>query len=770
MWANLGIRKKMLLLFFLISTVPLVAINLIWLRSSQDQLEAAAANRQSILLSSMVQRINDALDIKINSVVTASQDASITNLVIDTSKVRLLQFAGQDDDIIRVSLVDNEGDEKVVIEEGSLVDELKNIRASEEFRVVTFVSNEPYLGGVNRTGGLPIIKISVPLLSLGELGDQDLTSSQSLSRRFGGDISGALIVDVDLTKIWSSVADVQLGDDGYAYLVDRFGNLLVHPDDSFMDNHDSLQEVDEVKEALEVLQSFNLNSVAASFEPTPTVTTSEAGVTVLSSSYPIAQTQWALIGQEPVSSVYRVVNRATAIASLIFIISVPLAMGLVLLATRTIISPVHQLTRGVLRLSAGDFSGHFKVKGKDEISLLAQTFNSMGDNLRSLLERLNKKNIDLESEQTKLQAVLDTIADGVLVLDQNFSIVLANKTVASFVDQADPKALYGINWLEAFSLYYEEDDFRNELLNGELLRFSDVTMRVDDQQKFMDITALHLQNDPNGIAFILTIQDTTQRRELENMKLDFVSMAAHELRTPLTAISGYLNLISSSEMSPDEYRSFVKLASTNANMLEGLINNMLSLSRIERGVLVLNRTKLDWSKVIADEVKSLSITATEKQIDISLDMPEDDLHVWGDEVALREVLGNLINNAIHYSDEGKPIVVRAKIEGENVLTTVSDKGIGVPDKLHDKLFNKYYRAKGGLTTNSQGTGIGLFISKSIVEAHEGTIGFDSVFGQGSDFHFSIAAYNKDKHRQDDGDNDNISLRGKVDWFKKNTDS
>lgn len=772
MWSSLRIRNKILLLFFLLSIVPLFTVNIYWLRSSQQQLKKSASDRQSLLLSSMAQRVNAALDTKINTVVSTSQDADITNLRLEAAQLKLLQYANRNRDVTRISLVDNVGNEKIVIKNGLVLEEHGSIGESEAFEVVTFISNEPYISNVRNEDGLPIMTISVPLLELSQLGDQNLTSSEALARRFGADIRGALVVDVTLDDLWESITAAKLGGEGYVYLIDKDARLLTHPDAVFLNAQPNVKEVTEVQNALSILNSFELKSIAEQYQPAPRITNSEKNIQVMSSIFPVSKTKWALIGQEPVSSVYSPINRISTIASFIFLVSIPIAIVFVLFATKTIITPIRQLTDGALRLSGGDFNSYFPVMGKDELAVLAQTFNKMGESLRTVLDRLRTQNLNLVSEQTKLQAVLDTIADGVVVLDQHYNIVLTNKTMAWYVGERDPKNLVGRSWLEVFVLYYEDEPFSSNLLNDNLLYFHDVTMRLpEDKQKFIDITALRLQSDPNGIAHILTIQDITQRRELENMKLDFVSMAAHELRTPLTAINGYLNLLGAGGLQGEEHQQFVNLASSNASMLEGLINNMLSLSHIERGTLHINRKKLDWSKVIAKEVDSLKFSASAKSIDIRLELPPEPLYVWGDEVALREVLANLINNAVHYSDEGQSVRIKVATEAGHITTTVSDDGIGIPEQSLEKLFTKYYRAKGGLTTNSQGTGIGLFISKSIVEAHGGMIGVASTFGQGSDFYFTIDAFDEAKVRQEVQGGDTISERStKVDWFKKDSHS
>ncbi len=764
MLSRFGIRQKIFALFTVIALLPLVIINFIWLQSSQDQLEQAADSRQSVLLRSMAQRVDESLEVKINAIITNSQDPNVTELNLNPASLKLLQFAEQDSDVLRIALVDKNGDEQVVINDGVVSENKQNIKNMESFKVVTQLSNNATVGEVTYIEGRPQITIAVPLLNINKLGDQNLTPAQSLARRYGSDINGALIVNVSLSKLWTSVFNAKLGTEGYIYLVNAKGDLIAHPDPEFLARHANLSEVPEVANAMKVLSAFDLESVAARYQPDPQVSRSETGVDVLSSSFPISRTKWAIVGEEPVSSVYSAVRRASVVAFVIFLISVPASLVLVYLATHSIITPIRQLTEGAVRMGAGDFGHKLAATGKDELAVMAQTFNKMGENLQGLLGRLRAQNLNLIAEQTKLQAVLDTIADGVIVLDRNYNVVLINKTIASLTSQKDFSQVGGKPWLDIYQLEYEDKPFNNQLLNDELLFFPDVSLQTGDEEKFIDVTAIRLHDDPNGIAYILTIHDITQRRELENMKLDFVSMAAHELRTPLTALRGYLDLLATVHSGTSKYDQFIRQAKANATMLGNLIDNLLSLSRIERKSLTLNSEKLDWKRVVSDVVHDHSFAADAKKIIMDSQLPEVPAEIWGDEFALREVLGNLVSNAIHYTDEGGKVTVKVEVTSEAIRTAVIDTGIGIPESSVAKLFTKYYRADGGLTTNSQGTGIGLFISKSIVDAHDGKIGVNSEPGRGSEFFFTLPPYNAEEHRQSDDDSATMGKTSKVDWF------
>ncbi len=748
--------------------VPLVVINVIWLHSSQTALKQAAANRQSILLSTSAQRVNEALNAKISNVVGHSQDQNVIDINIDQAKLALMQYANQDSDIQRIALVDSAGNEKIVIQGGAFNNTLTNVKSSNAFSVVTQISNQAYISGVSYNAKKqPIITISVPLLSLSHLGDQNLSDAEALARRFGSDVKGALIVEINLNSLWQSLLSAKLGNDGYVYLVNQTGAPIAYPNEAFIGSHPSLATTTEVNNAVKLLQAPDLQTKATSYKPNPSITTSETGVQVLSSYYPISLTQWAIIGEEPIASVYGAANKVAVIAVMIFLISIPTIVGLVFLATRSIIKPIHELTKGAVRIGSGDFSHPLEVKGKDELSVLARTFNQMGHDLQGLIDRYRKQNIDLLSERTKLQVVLNTIADGVIALDREFKIVLVNKPVATLIAQTDPTVLYGQRWLDVFNLSYKSQAFHNQLLTSESPHFSELQLSLQAAEKYIDLTAIHLASAPNGIVYILTVHDITESRELENMKLDFVSMAAHELRTPLTAVHGYLELVATDPSNSAGTKQYIQRALAVADRLGSLINNLLSLSRIERRTLKLNMVNLDWAAIITSEVKNQSFSAQAKHINIYCQLPEQPISVVGDELALREVLGNLLSNAVHYTDNNGQITVSVAIVKEGIKTMVTDTGIGIPEESLGKLFTKYYRAKGGLTTNSQGTGIGLFISKSIVESHGGSIGATSSYGKGSTFYFTLPLPDPGKITSPPNTAAEIKpeARSKVEWFE-----
>jgi len=278
-----------------------------------------------------------------------------------------------------------------------------------------------------------------------------------------------------------------------------------------------------------------------------------------------------------------------------------------------------------------------------------------------------------------------------------------------------------------------------------------------------------MKDNPNNIKFIITMRDQTDERELEMMKLDFVSMAAHELRTPITAIRGYLSLLSADNESSlsDQGKQSVERAKSSTSQLVGLISNLLNVTKIERGTLTMAFNKIDWPKTVQEIMHDHEFGAEEKQIKLTYEGPDDGIMVLADEIAIREVMNNLIANAINYTEADGYITVSLKEEDGKVITTVKDNGAGIPANALDRLFTKFYRVKGGMASGSGGTGLGLYISRSIVELHKGTIGVESEYGEGSVFTVILPAYDDIQYTeiQNNQAKGIVKRRG---WITKNT--
>lgn len=234
-----------------------------------------------------------------------------------------------------------------------------------------------------------------------------------------------------------------------------------------------------------------------------------------------------------------------------------------------------------------------------------------------------------------------------------------------------------------------------------------------------------------------------QLKEVDGLKDDFISMASHELRTPLTVIRGYAEFISNDQSISEESKENIRRIDLSAKQLDGLVADMLDVSRIEQGRMKFDFVNVDPKDLVKEVVDSLNIPAKDKGLKISFERESSSI-IKIDLKRLKQVLVNIIGNSVKYTLSGE-VKVRLYVEGSNQIIRISDTGIGMDSEAQKNLFQKFYRIKNKETENIQGTGLGLWITKQIVEKLGGTIGVESIKGIGTHFilKFPILIHNSD---------------------------
>jgi two-component system phosphate regulon sensor histidine kinase PhoR len=261
---------------------------------------------------------------------------------------------------------------------------------------------------------------------------------------------------------------------------------------------------------------------------------------------------------------------------------------------------------------------------------------------------------------------------------------------------------------------------------------------------------------------LITLQDASKEKQLEEMKVDFVSMAAHELRTPLTAIRGYTSLLQmhyATQLDAPAKELLTRLLVSTTN-LTNLIDNLLSVSRIERNNLTVETKPIDLSIIAKDIFLSFEQQAQTKKQHFNLNIPDKLPLVMADPFRIGQVFINLISNALNYTPEAGAIIVSIFNKASYIEVSVQDTGEGIPKDALPRLFTKFFRVSGSLEQGSKGTGLGLYITKSIVELHKGKIWAESTVGKGSTFTFTIPTATPDQLTHQEQYKDNPFLTGK----------
>jgi signal transduction histidine kinase len=235
----------------------------------------------------------------------------------------------------------------------------------------------------------------------------------------------------------------------------------------------------------------------------------------------------------------------------------------------------------------------------------------------------------------------------------------------------------------------------------------------------------------------------TQLMELDKAKDEFISMASHQLRTPLTAIKGYLSMLlegDAGEIKVSQY-DFVNEAYQGANRMVGLINDLLNVSRMETGRFFLEPVEIDLDKLVQEEVKQLVQHAKEKHLVLKYEEKGKTPKIWADETKLRQVVMNFIDNAVYYTNEGN-VTVKLSHDAKNVIFEVKDSGIGVPKAQQKQLFAKFFRADNARHVRPDGTGLGIYLAKRVLDDHHAELIFRSKEGEGSTFGFRFPIKSK----------------------------
>jgi two-component system, OmpR family, phosphate regulon sensor histidine kinase PhoR len=234
----------------------------------------------------------------------------------------------------------------------------------------------------------------------------------------------------------------------------------------------------------------------------------------------------------------------------------------------------------------------------------------------------------------------------------------------------------------------------------------------------------------------------TELRRLERVRQDFVANVSHEFKTPLTAIQGFAEtLLGGALDDPGNNRRFLDIIRNHAIRLARLTNDLLKLARIEAGKLEVEFFPVGLMELIEGCAETTLLKASRKQITLEIEVPPGLPAVRGDASLLRDVLQNLLDNAIQYTPPGGRVHVTAEAIGREAVITVSDTGIGIPTSDRERIFERFYRVDAARSREAGGTGLGLSIAKHIVEAHNGRLWVDSVIGEGSKFSFSIPIAN-----------------------------
>ncbi len=352
----------------------------------------------------------------------------------------------------------------------------------------------------------------------------------------------------------------------------------------------------------------------------------------------------------------------------------------------------------------------------------------IGDWTRREVKRTTASLQQRLDELQKLDTIVEHIEDGVIILDEQSNLLLINPAAR-----------------RAFGLW--QDDVVKGKPVSEVLPHPDLKILLSDinnplpqnEITFEDGRVLSAQCTPiPRIGVAITMQDITYLKQIDRLKNEFVHTVSHDLRSPLTAILGYVDLLDRVGPVNDQQREFIHRVQNSVQSITSLVNDLLELGRIEAGFDT-QKEVVPLEGIIHDTLETLGGLISDKKMNLHLNLPMDIPQMRGNPIRLRQMLDNLIGNAIKYTPEGGEITIDVEAQNDQVILRISDTGPGIPPADQPHIFEKFYRAS-NVPKGVGGSGLGLSIVKSIVENHQGRIWVDSLLGQGSAFTVVLPLY------------------------------
>ena len=420
-----------------------------------------------------------------------------------------------------------------------------------------------------------------------------------------------------------------------------------------------------------------------------------------------------------------------------------LLIGLVLstiiayLFTKGFMEPIDELTNTAKLISNGDYDQKVYVDDQDQIGELADAFNTMTYTLR--------KNLwDIEHKNGELEAILTSMDAGLAAIDENYKIILCNEPfqrLLNLKEEVVDKVFYEVTRNPHIFGVIEKSIDENEYITEE------ITLNSGLDQLILKVSATPIKGKNGNKArrgILLAVEDVTNLRKLENIRRDFVSNVTHELKTPLTSIKGFVEILKDGDMKDLETsKRFLDIIDIETDRLTILIEDILSLSEIESMRLDKHTGNVDIGNVATEIKEILDVKANKKGLDILLKIQEDLPLFKCNRDRIKQLLINLVDNSINYSDQGNVTIECSESrDHEFLVIKISDTGIGIEEEHLDRLFERFYRIDKGRSRKLGGTGLGLSIVKHIVELYQGNVRVKSTFGKGTAIKVRLPYNNK----------------------------
>ncbi len=610
-----------------------------------------------------------------------------------------------------------------------------------------------------------------------------------------GGKGGVTVADINLKLIWDVISQIKIGQNGYAYVVDRQGRLVAHPDISLVLRGTDMSRLAQVEEALK----------AQGGGEAPVDARNRAGVSVLSAHATIPALNWLVFVELPTVEAQQPVIDSGLRDLALLVLGLLIASGAAALLARRMLVPIRAMQEGAQRMGSGDLGHRLDIKTGDELEALANQINRSAEALQDSHETLEQRVEDRTHELSELLEQQTATAEILHVISQSPTdvapvLTAVAKAALRFCGAKDAmialregdnevvtrahEGTLGSTTLGQRRQLLRETALGHSIADNRTIHLPDFTALAEGQytearalwerhgvkaavaapmlREGVAIGTILLRKSEPGpftprqiqllesfasqaviaienVRLFTEIQEKSRQLEVASQhKSQFLANMSHELRTPLNAILGYTEMMVDGLYGnvPEKAQGVLERVQANGKHLLGLINDVLDLSKIEAGQLSLAVEDYSVADMVATVMSATESLARTKNIALVSAVPSGLPRGMGDARRLTQVLLNLVGNAIKFTDEGK-VEIRARQQGDRFKISVIDTGPGIAPADQAKIFEEFQQADNTSTRKKGGTGLGLSISLKIVELHGGRITVESEVGKGSNFKITI---------------------------------
>ena len=431
-----------------------------------------------------------------------------------------------------------------------------------------------------------------------------------------------------------------------------------------------------------------------------------------------------------IESVYQEVNGISKIFIVGTILSILITTVIGFVASKTVTSSIEKMSSQVKKMALGNYGTVVGIDADDEIGDLAKVFNQIS-------KRIEEEQAVTETERRKLATIIESMMDGIITTDNNGKIILINTSAEDMLGGRDDEIFIGKDVLKILNITEYESieeilEAEDSLLVNAVKSEEELLLRAEiskiEKEDTYDLTQMSTELE----GYIIVLYDVTDQERQEKERREFVSTVSHELRTPLTTMNSYIEALEEGVLEDKELApQFIDTIHKETTRMIRMVNELMQLGKMDIKEEHYEKEFIDINKMLEQITDRFALTHPEKNF--IKHISKTPIFVEGDQDKLTQVFDNIVNNAIKYSPNGKNITIRVRqnYHHNRVSISIKDEGVGIPLVHIDKIFNRFYRVDKSRQRSMGGTGLGLALAKTIVEAHKGRIWAQSREGYGS---------------------------------------